>query len=444
MKIAYRLTLALFLFAFATGAQAAQGPSVSDSFAVTGARVFDGSQVIPAATVVVIDGRIQAVGPSVTPPPGIPVIDGTGSTLMPGMIDGHAHARSRQELERALLFGVTTEMDMWTLPRFAQSMRREQERNGAPYRADFFSAINPATLPEAYPYNFTPDFVEKPTITGPDEAEKFVRKLMADGADYLKIMIEDGSLTGDLVPVLSRETVRALTREMHQRGRIAVAHVTRKQYASNLLHDGVDGLVHIFVDEPVDPAFIRLATRKGIFVTATLATEEAFITTQGGEALLADPDLAPYITELEAQYLLMPPYPSILTLENLAIAKENVRQLHEAGVPILAGTDTATHGLSIHRDLELLVDAGLEPIDALEAATAAPAEAFGLADRGRIAPGLRADLVLVNGDPTVNIKATRAIQRVWKGGVELDRIPAAAAGSEPAGIPQRHSHPHGH
>src|SRR4028119_1341849 len=116
MKLSFRLTLAFLVFTFATGASAAPAPSVSDSFAnsfaISGARVFDGSEGIPAATVVVIDGRIQSVGPNVIPPPGIPVIDGTGSTLMPGMIDGHAHARSRQELERALLFGATTEMAM--------------------------------------------------------------------------------------------------------------------------------------------------------------------------------------------------------------------------------------------------------------------------------------------------------------------------------------------
>ncbi len=78
------------------------------------------------------------------------------------------------------------------------------------------------------------------------------------------------------------------------------------------------------------------------------------------------------------------------------------------------------------RDLELLVQAGLEPIDALKGATSKAAAAFRLKDRGRIAKGLRADLVLVEGDPTADIKATRAIRRVWKGGVEIDRpLPSA-------------------
>ena len=103
--------------------------------------------------------------------------------------------------------------------------------------------------------------------------------------------------------------------------------------------------------------------------------------------------------------------------------------LHEKGVPILAGTDApnpgTAHGASVHRELRLLVDAGLTPAAALAAATSAPARAFKLSDRGRIAPGLRADLVLVNGDPTRDIGATRDIVTIWKRGVRVERPRAA-------------------
>jgi imidazolonepropionase-like amidohydrolase len=422
------LRISLSVLVFSLGSAAAQAaPPASDSFAVTNVRVFDGSAVIPAATVVVLDGRIAAVGPDVTPPAGIPVVDGAGSTLLPGIIDAHSHARSRHELERAIQFGVTTEMDMWTLPRFAGRMRREQERTGAPNRADFFSAISPATRLEGYPYNFTRE-IESPTLSHPREADAFVAARFAEGSDYLKIMLEDGALVGFKVPVLSRATVRALTRAVHRRGRIAVAHVTVQSRALDVVQDGVDGLAHVFVDSPVDPAFVQLAVEKGIFVVGTLSVEETFVTTDGGASLLADPDLAPYITEEEKGFLLAPFPPSFITPQNVQMGRDNVRILHDAGVPILAGSDQPAHGVILHRELELLVQAGLEPVDALAAATSAPAAAFGLFDRGRIAPGLRADLLLVQGDPTVNIKATRKIQRIWKAGVELDReIPARAA-----------------
>jgi imidazolonepropionase-like amidohydrolase len=103
----------------------------------------------------------------------------------------------------------------------------------------------------------------------------------------------------------------------------------------------------------------------------------------------------------------------------------SVARLREGDVPVLAGSDApnpgTAHGISLHRELELLVRAGLSPLEALRAATSAPARAFRLSDRGRIAVGLRADLVLVDGDLTTDILATRVIRTVWKLGRAVDR-----------------------
>jgi imidazolonepropionase-like amidohydrolase len=112
-----------------------------------------------------------------------------------------------------------------------------------------------------------------------------------------------------------------------------------------------------------------------------------------------------------------------------------VRQLAAAGVPLLAGTDTALptaalgvigYGATLHGELELLVQAGLTPTQALAAATSAPAAAFRLTDRGRIQPGARADLTLVEGDPTTDIRNTRNVVAVWKRGVHVDLAAAAS------------------
>ncbi len=101
--------------------------------------------------------------------------------------------------------------------------------------------------------------------------------------------------------------------------------------------------------------------------------------------------------------------------------------MRDAGVPILAGTDAPApgswNGASLHQELELLVKAGLSPSEALSAATSVPARTFGLKDRGLIAPGLRADLVLVHGDPTRDITSTRDIVAVWKAGKLLELLP---------------------
>ena len=103
--------------------------------------------------------------------------------------------------------------------------------------------------------------------------------------------------------------------------------------------------------------------------------------------------------------------------------------LHNAGVEILAGTDVTrpdpkfgglAHGASLHHELQLLVRAGLTPIEALQAATSTPARRFGLIDRGRIEPEARADLLLINGDPTMNISDTLSIREIWHRGVRLN------------------------
>ncbi len=111
-----------------------------------------------------------------------------------------------------------------------------------------------------------------------------------------------------------------------------------------------------------------------------------------------------------------------------AYSRASVTALHEAGVPILAGTDAndtpgtpsrVPHGDSLHHELELLVDAGLSILDVLRAATSLPARYFGLPDRGAVEPGLRADLVLIEEDPLRDIRATRSIIHIWCGGSEV-------------------------
>ncbi len=113
------------------------------------------------------------------------------------------------------------------------------------------------------------------------------------------------------------------------------------------------------------------------------------------------------------------------TTKLLDMGGKAVSGLVEARVTILVGTDvsagTTYHGVSVHRELELLVQAGLKPIDALAAATSNVARAYGTDDRGAIAPGKRADLLLVRGDPTQDITATRDIISVWRNGVRFDR-----------------------
>ncbi len=265
-----------------------------------------------------------------------------------------------------------------------------------------------------------------------------MRARKADGSDWLKIIWEDGSTYGRTIPTLDSATVAALVRAAHDQGMRAVAHVATRHDARAAVALGVDGLAHAPHDGPPDDDFGTLMARHGAFVAPTLTVIGSIAGTGEGAAQLADARLAAFVapdmrTTLESTFPLRKRTRDLLTYGARA-----TRLARDAGVPILAGTDAGNpgtaHGVTLHRELENLVNAGLTPAEALTAATAAPAEAYGLDDRGRIAPGLRADLVLVEGDPTADILSTRAIVAVWRNGAPVDREDARARVAEATAV----------
>jgi imidazolonepropionase-like amidohydrolase len=430
-----RLRVSLFLFVLLASlplAAAAPTSDTPDVFAITNVRLFDGVSFAPKALVVVRGGKIEAVGPKAAVPAGAAVVDGAGGVLMPGLIDSHTHTWG-EALQRALVFGVTTELDMFTDPGFAKSRRAEQAApGGVPGRADLYSAGFLATAPGGHGTEYG---LPVPTLTRPDEAQAWVDARVAEGSDYIKIVDEDGSLYGRKIPTLDKETLAAVVQAAHKRGKLAVVHISTQAAARRAIEAGADGLAHIFADQAPDPAFIRLMVERKAFVVPTLTVVESTTGTASGKSLASDLRLKGFLTGDESANLqkVFPGHGG--SFQN---ALDAVRQLHDAGVPILAGSDApnpgTTHGASIHRELELLVKAGLTPEQALAAATSVPARIFHLNDRGRIAPGLRADLLLVGGDPRKDVTDTRNIVRIWKGGKPFERsaAPAAPARAEAA------------
>ena len=395
-----------------------------NSFALRHVRVFDGSQTLEDTDVVVEGGLIKAVGKDLDVPAGDPVIDGSGKTLLPGLIDAHVHTfgPSRQD---ALRYGVTTELDMFTDWHLLAEARRSRQSLEKTDLADLWSSGSLATVEHGHGTEFG---VPVPTLSSPDQAQAWVDARIQEGSDYIKIIREDGSELGISIPTLTEEEVAALIKAAHARGKLAVIHIQKLEDARLAIADGVDGLAHIAMDKPADDAFIRLAQERHVFVTATLSVFAGAACSGEAAKLVADPQITPYLSKDQKGMLSAAwghCYP-----QALAIASESVRRLHAAGVPILAGTDAGNpataHGVSLHGELALLVAAGLTPADALAAATSLPAKYFQLGDRGRIAPGLRADLLLVDGDPTRDITATRNIVTIFKNGYAVDRSVAKA------------------
>lgn len=396
------------------------------SLLIRGVRLFDGSVSIAASDVFVKDGTIAAVGRRLEAAPEATIIEGQGKTLLPGLIDSHTHAFFREELRSAILMGVTTELDMFNDPLFVRDVKNGEAASG-PLMASLYSAGTLITAPHGHGNEYGYPI---PTITGPEQAEDFVEARLAEGSDYIKVIYEDGSAWGVPLPCIARETLASVIQAAHKREVTVVVHISSLEQASVAIAAGADGLAHTFEDRPADQAFVARTAERGCFVIPTLTLLENATGVPSGRSLIPDPDVAPFLAPYDVYRLEMTfiPFPGLQKID-FQHALDTTRVLHRAGVPILAGTDAGNpgtaHGASLHRELELLVKAGLTPIEALAAATSVAAKAFHLFDRGRIAAGLRADLVLVDGDPTTDIRQTRKINRVWKQGVEVPRASLA-------------------
>jgi imidazolonepropionase-like amidohydrolase len=414
---------------FALGALLAtailRSPASAENFVIRNARVFDGHRVLGVADVWVEDGKIKAVGRQLAAD-GAEIVDGSRDTLLPGLIDSHTHTWG-DALKDAIVFGVTTELDMFSDINFVREAKRLEAAGKNPNAADLRSAGTLATVRGGHGTEYG---LTIPTLSTPAEAKGWVNARIKEGSDYIKIVYDDYRAYGLQRPTLSKETVKAIVDAAHDERKLAVVHIGSQEEARDVIEAGADGLAHLFADSAPDASFAPLAAQHHVFVVPTLTVLEGFSGHPSGESLVDDPRLAPYLTAAAIDNL-KKAFPKFSALIDEKHAEETVRALKAAAVPLLAGTDApnpgTAHGASLHRELELLVRAGLTPVEALAAATAVPAATFHLDDRGEIAVGQRADLLLVQGNPTQDITATRDIVAVWKAGTRVDRDTYRAA-----------------
>lgn len=393
--------------------------------AITDVRIFDGVEVVSERAVVLDGGLIRAVGGPV--PADATIVDGDGATLLPGLIDSHVHT-NLAGLRDALAFGVTTELDLQG--RWSARKRREvaNRQDVADLRTSQMGVMAKDGHPKQYLRSSSNPLIRLlarapfvlPSVQHPDQATRFVNQQVERGADYIKVFIEDGSHIGHPgLPVLDEPTLRAAIDAAHAHRRLAIAHVTTADGARQAIDCGADGLAHLFLDSPT-PGLVEAIAAAKAFVIPTLVTLSTAFGNSAAD-LAADPRVS---ARLSTEWLgslrrSMNVHPE----GRLEDAYATVLALRDAGVDILAGSDVSepmpmlgglAHGASLHMELQLLVKAGFTPVEALRSATSLPAHVFGLADRGRVAAGMRADLVLVDGDPTRDISATLSTRAVWR------------------------------
>ena len=334
----------------------------------------------------------------------------------------------QEALQQSLAFSVTTVIDMWTGPpprgftgTSALARLKQIEATDAPELSSVLTAGTGATAKGGHPTQMDGGWaaVVTPTISAPDQARTFVTARLTEGSDFVKIIDDDASASfGLALPTLSEDIITALATAAHEQGRLAIAHIGTERQAIEAINAGVDGLAHLFVGPSVSEAFVKVATRRHVFIIPTLATLYSMCGPSDGAQMLADKSVMMRVAT---------PFQSTLNLPSGGVhpscegAKAAIPKLGAAGVALLAGTDApgpgTTYGASLHRELQHLVDTGLPPSSALAAATSVAAHTFHLNDRGRIQEGMRADLVLVDGNPTRKIRATRNIVGIWKKGV---------------------------
>jgi imidazolonepropionase-like amidohydrolase len=406
--------------------------AAAQSFVVRQATVVDGTGAAArVADVLVQDGRITGVGPSLDAPPGTPTIDGRGRTLLPGLLDLHTHllasavtgaqADWSRTLQAYLLSGVTTVADLSTYPEQFDPMR-SLVAGGLPaprlILAARFSSPGGHGLEGG-----RGDFHTQAVLT-PRQARAAVKRILEYKPGILKVFTDGWryGLDTDMTS-MDEATLKAIVEEAHAAGVKVITHTVSLDKAKIAARAGSDIVGHGIGDALADAEWLALMKEKGTGYVSTLAVYEPrhlrdprtpFLQT------LLDPSAFGRIRHVDT-----PPRPAAMKRwEHLT---GNLKAARDAGVAIGLGTDagmTGTyHGWATLRELGLMVAAGMTPMEVLTAATSGSAKLLGIADRGEIAAGKLADMVLVTGKPHESIADMFKIERVWLGGAEQNRDP---------------------
>jgi imidazolonepropionase-like amidohydrolase len=425
------------------GAQA-QGPQ---PIVFEGARLIDGTGA-PArenSAIVVVGDKITAVGTAgkLARPKGARVVDVRGRTIMPGIIDSHSHVgmvidgknqadaytreNVRSQLEQFEAYGVTSVLTLGLNRDLVYQLRDEQKRGEFP-GASLFTAGRGIGVPDAAPpVPAAPDQVYRPAT--PEEAVAMVRETASHHPDMIKLWVDD--IYGRF-PRMKAANFQAAIEEAHRNKIRVAAHLFYLADAKELAAAGVDAFAHSIRDQAVDAELIATMKAKGIFYIPTFTVDESAFIFADDPSLLQGPFIAGALSPGSLQQFQSAEYRTKIAGDAsvpkvkaaLANGMKNLKALNDAGVRIAFGTDAGANparvpGWAEHHELEVMVRAGLTPMQALVAATRGSAAFLGAVDRGTLEAGKRADFLVLAADPLEDIRNTKRLVAVWHGGREV-------------------------
>jgi len=413
----------------------------------TGGETIENSLVIIEGNQIIYAGRNDA---SVKMSLG-KKIDCTGKTILPGLFDSHVHLRAactlgyipinvKRKLKGFLYCGVTSIFDLASIEDWIFTLREKgkTDRSLSPH----LFAVGPCfTSPEGHGTEYGVPMAVTPTTE--EEARLAVRQLAPKKPDYIKIIYEKGSKR---FSSLSYELMETIIDEAHRNHLKVVTHISTLEHARDAVKAGTDGLAHMVTDEEVDEVLLQDMKNKNVFCMPTLAVYEALSRLVLDQEFLRKTLVAKGVCREIMEDVKEKCTPEVFSKnasrrnKRFLMAKSNLKKMAEAGVTIVTGTDAGNpmvfFGPSVHREMELMVEAGLSPLQVITSSTRNAAEILGQNYKtGTIARGKLADILIVKGNPLEDISATQDIFMVIKDGVVLDRTRLAEMINPPARPP---------
>ncbi len=404
-------------------------PEMTGSFAIAGATLVDGTghAPVPDSIVIIRNGHIAAARPraEVTIPRGMKIMNASGKTLLPGLWEMHTHYSGVEFGPAMLAAGITTARDCGGEMQFLKAVRTEIDQH---------QGLGPRLLLAGLVDASGPDAFGAVSADTPEEGRKVVQEYKANGFQQIKIYT-----------LLKPDVVKAISDDAHRLGMTVTGHVPAALNAITGVEAGMDQINHLgFLtpvlrspnenknnqnDAPIDLNSERVQKAIQFFqqhhtvIDPTDSWGEMAGHPKDIEISSFEPGIlkAPYTLVWKYQSLGSPARENQRFRARMAESAAVIGAVHKAGIPIVAGSDTGLIGYGLHRELELYVQAGMTPLEAIQTATIVAARAMNLAeDSGSIEPGKRADLILLNGNPLEDISNIRKIAHVVANGRMYD------------------------